>query len=267
MNIDKHILEEEQPVENDIQPEPIELEIVYRDENLIAINKPAGMLVHRSWLDKYETVFAMQTLRNQIGQHVFPLHRLDKPTSGILFFALSSEVAAQFSPLFSGREIKKTYHAIVRGWIEESDTLDYPLKEQLDKIADKKASKEVEAKEAITEYTPLAKVELPYSTGKFPTSRYCLMELKPQTGRKHQLRRHMAHLRHPIVGDTTHGDGKHNRLFKENLDSHRLLLHASGLSFTHPITNENIEIKAGVDETWRRLMAEFGWDIESYQFH
>ncbi|WP_176703496.1 tRNA pseudouridine(65) synthase TruC [Aliivibrio sp. 1S128] len=261
------MLEEEQPVENDIQPEPIELEIVYRDENLIAINKPAGMLVHRSWLDKYETVFAMQTLRNQIGQHVFPLHRLDKPTSGILFFALSSEVAAQFSPLFSGREIKKTYHAIVRGWIEESDTLDYPLKEQLDKIADKKASKEVEAKEAITEYTPLAKVELPYSTGKFPTSRYCLMELKPQTGRKHQLRRHMAHLRHPIVGDTTHGDGKHNRLFKENLDSHRLLLHASGLSFTHPITNENIEIKAGVDETWRRLMAEFGWDIESYQFH
>ncbi|WP_176713281.1 MULTISPECIES: tRNA pseudouridine(65) synthase TruC [unclassified Aliivibrio] len=256
------MLEEEQPVENDIQPEPIELEIVYRDENLIAINKPAGMLVHRSWLDKYETVFAMQTLRNQIGQHVFPLHRLDKPTSGILFFALSSEVAAQFSPLFSGREIKKTYHAIVRGWIEESDTLDYPLKEQLDKIADKKASKEVEAKEAITEYTPLAKVELPYSTGKFPTSRYCLMELKPQTGRKHQLRRHMAHLRHPIVGDTTHGDGKHNRLFKENLDSHRLLLHASGLSFTHPITNENIEIKAGVDETWQRLMAEFGWDIE-----
>ena len=267
MNIDKNILEEEQPVENDIQPEPIELEIVYRDENLIAINKPAGMLVHRSWLDKYETVFAMQTLRNQIGQHVFPLHRLDKPTSGILFFALSSEVAAQFSPLFSGREIKKTYHAIVRGWIEEGDTLDYPLKEQLDKIADKKASKEVEAKEAITEYTPLAKVELPYSTGKFPTSRYCLMELKPQTGRKHQLRRHMAHLRHPIVGDTTHGDGKHNRLFKENLDSHRLLLHASGLSFTHPITNENIEIKAGVDETWQRLMAEFGWDIESYQFH
>lgn len=262
MNIDKNILEEEQPVENDIQPEPIELEIVYRDENLIAINKPAGMLVHRSWLDKYETVFAMQTLRNQIGQHVFPLHRLDKPTSGILFFALSSEVAAQFSPLFSGREIKKTYHAIVRGWIEEGDTLDYPLKEQLDKIADKKASKEVEAKEAITEYTPLAKVELPYSTGKFPTSRYCLMELKPQTGRKHQLRRHMAHLRHPIVGDTTHGDGKHNRLFKENLDSHRLLLHASGLSFTHPITNENIEIKAGVDETWQRLMAEFGWDIE-----
>lgn len=262
MNIDKNIPEEEQPVENDIQPEPIELEIVYRDENLIAINKPAGMLVHRSWLDKYETVFAMQTLRNQIGQHVFPLHRLDKPTSGILFFALSSEVAAQFSPLFSGREIKKTYHAIVRGWIEESDTLDYPLKEQLDKIADKKASKEVEAKEAITEYTPLAKVELPYSTGKFPTSRYCLMELKPQTGRKHQLRRHMAHLRHPIVGDTTHGDGKHNRLFKENLDSHRLLLHASGLSFTHPITNENIEIKAGVDEAWQRLMAEFGWDVE-----
>lgn len=112
------------------QVEPIELEIVYRDEHLIAINKPAGMLVHRSWLDKHETVFAMQTLRDQIGQHVFPLHRLDRPTSGILFFALSSEIAAQVSPLFASREIKKTYHAIVRGWIEEADTLDYPLKKR-----------------------------------------------------------------------------------------------------------------------------------------
>ena len=260
MNTEENAVTHDELLEE--QVEPIELEVVYHDEHLIAINKPAGMLVHRSWLDKHETVFAMQTLRDQIGQHVFPLHRLDRPTSGILFFALSSEIAAQVSPLFASREIKKTYHAIVRGWIEEADTLDYPLKKELDKIADKKASKEVEAKEAITEYKPLAKVELPYSTGKFPTSRYCLMKLKPHTGRKHQLRRHMAHLRHPIVGDTTHGDGKHNRLFKENLDSHRLLLHASELSFTHPITDENIIIKASVDETWLRLMAEFGWDIE-----
>ena len=237
------------------------LEIVYQDEYFVAVNKPAGMLVHRSWLDKHETQFVMQTLRDQIGQHVFPLHRLDRPTSGVLIFALSSEVASQVMPMFANHEMEKTYHAIVRGWIEEAARLDYPLKVELDKIADKHASQEKEAQEAITDYQPVAKVEIPYSTGKFPTTRYCLMEMKPLTGRKHQLRRHMAHLRHPIVGDTTHGDGKHNKLFREIYDSHRLLLHASSLKFIHPFTGQELMIKAGIDETWQRLCAEFSWDI------
>lgn len=237
------------------------LEIVFQDEYFVAVNKPAGMLVHRSWLDKHETQFVMQTLRDQIGQHVFPLHRLDRPTSGVLIFALSSEVASQVMPMFANHEMEKTYHAIVRGWIEESGRLDYALKVELDKIADKHASQEKEAQEAITDYWPLAKVEVPHSTGKFPTTRYCLMEMKPLTGRKHQLRRHMAHLRHPIVGDTTHGDGKHNKLFREAYDSHRLLLHASSLEFVHPFTNEKVLIKAGIDETWQKLCAEFGWQV------
>lgn len=237
------------------------LEIVYQDEYFVAVNKPAGMLVHRSWLDKHETQFVMQTLRDQIGQHVFPLHRLDRPTSGVLIFALSSEVASQVMPMFANHEMEKTYHAIVRGWIEERARLDYPLKVELDKIADKHASQEKEAQEAITDYQPVAKVEIPHSTGKFPTTRYCLMEMKPLTGRKHQLRRHMAHLRHPIVGDTTHGDGKHNKLFREIYDSHRLLLHASSLKFIHPFTGQELLIEAGTDETWQRLCAEFSWDI------
>ncbi|TFH91911.1 tRNA pseudouridine(65) synthase TruC [Vibrio ouci] len=237
------------------------LEIVFQDEYFVAVNKPAGMLVHRSWLDKHETQFVMQTLRDQIGQHVFPLHRLDRPTSGVLIFALSSEVASQVMPMFANHEMEKTYHAIVRGWIEESGRLDYALKVELDKIADKHASQEKEAQEAITDYWPLAKVEVPHSTSKFPTTRYCLMEMKPLTGRKHQLRRHMAHLRHPIVGDTTHGDGKHNKLYREVYDSHRLLLHASSLEFVHPFTNEKLLIKAGIDETWQKLCAEFGWTV------
>ncbi|KGY13873.1 pseudouridine synthase [Vibrio tubiashii] len=237
------------------------LEIVFQDEYFVAVNKPAGMLVHRSWLDKHETQFVMQTLRDQIGQHVFPLHRLDRPTSGVLIFALSSEVASQVMPMFANHEMEKTYHAVVRGWIEESGRLDYPLKVELDKIADKHASQEKEAQEAITDYQPLAKVEIPYSTGKFPTTRYCLMEMKPLTGRKHQLRRHMAHLRHPMVGDTTHGDGKHNKLFREVYDSHRLLLHASSLKFVHPFTGQELLIKAGVDETWLKLCGEFGWQM------
>ncbi|MDP2574052.1 tRNA pseudouridine(65) synthase TruC [Vibrio penaeicida] len=235
------------------------LDILFQDEYLVAVNKPAGMLVHRSWLDKHETQFVMQTLRDQIGQHVFPLHRLDRPTSGVLVFALSSEVASEVMPMFANHEMQKTYHAIVRGWIEQGDTLDYPLKEELDKIADKFADKDKEAKEAITVYQPLGKVEVPLSTGRFPTTRYGLVEMKPKTGRKHQLRRHMAHLRHPIVGDTSHGDGKHNRLFREHYDAHRLLLHASELSFVHPYTKEKLMLKAKFDDVWERLLAEFGW--------
>ncbi|GAB7218229.1 tRNA pseudouridine(65) synthase TruC [Vibrio comitans] len=235
------------------------LEIIYQDEFIVAVNKPAGMLVHRSWLDKHETQFVMQTLRDQIGQHVFPLHRLDRPTSGVLVFALSSEVASQMMPMFAEHQMQKTYHAIVRGWIEEGDRLDYALKVELDKIADKFADKEKEAQQAITDYRPLAKIEVPFSTGRFPTSRYCLMELQPLTGRKHQLRRHMKHLRHPIVGDTTHGDGKHNRLFKENLASDRLLLHASRLEFEHPFTGVQLVLEARFDETWRQLIERFEW--------
>ncbi|MEZ9707720.1 tRNA pseudouridine(65) synthase TruC [Vibrio breoganii] len=235
------------------------LEIIYQDEFIVAVNKPAGMLVHRSWLDKHETQFVMQTLRDQIGQHVFPLHRLDRPTSGVLVFALSSEVASQMMPMFAEHQMQKTYHAIVRGWIEEGDRLDYALKVELDKIADKFADKEKEAQQAITDFRPLAKIEVPFSTGRFPTSRYCLMELQPLTGRKHQLRRHMKHLRHPIVGDTTHGDGKHNRLFKENLASDRLLLHASRLEFEHPFTGVRLVLEAKFDETWRQLIERFEW--------
>ncbi|GAM61960.1 tRNA pseudouridine synthase C [Vibrio ishigakensis] len=235
------------------------LEIIYQDEYLVAVNKPAGMLVHRSWLDKHETQFVMQTLRDQIGQHVFPLHRLDRPTSGVLVFALSSEYASKMMPMFAEHKFIKTYHAIVRGWIEEGDRLDYALKVELDKIADKFASEEKEAQTAITDYKPLAKVEVPYSTGKFPTSRYCLMELSPLTGRKHQLRRHMKHLRHPIVGDTTHGDGKHNRLYREEFGCERLMLHASRLEFEHPFTGMQMVLEARFDETWKNLIERFEW--------
>lgn len=235
------------------------LEIVYQDEYLVAVNKPAGMLVHRSWLDKHETEFVMQTLRDQIGQHVFPLHRLDRPTSGVLVFALSSQIASEVMPMFANHEMEKTYHAIVRGWIEEANVLDYPLKEELDKIADKFAKQDKEAQSAVTAYRPLAKVELPIATGKFATTRYCLMEMQPKTGRKHQLRRHMAHLRHPIVGDTTHGDGVHNRLFREHFSAQRLTLHASELRFMHPYTQQPLVIRAGLDEVWQGLLSEFGW--------
>lgn len=237
----------------------MELEIVYRDDEFIAVNKPAGMLVHRSWLDSHETVFVVQTLRDQIGQHVFPLHRLDRPTSGVLLFGLSSEVAAMMMPIFAGREMHKTYHAIVRGWVKEAAVLDYPLKVVLDKIADKKVTEEKEPQSAVTAYEPLATVETDIAVGRYVTSRYSLIEMKPETGRKHQLRRHMHHLDHHMIGDVNYGDGKHNRMFRENLDCHRLMLHASRLQFKHPLTGAIIDIQADVDEVWQRIMTTFNW--------
>lgn len=244
------------------------LEIIYQDAYFVAVNKPAGMLVHRSWLDKHETRFVMQTLRDQIGQHVFPLHRLDRPTSGVLLFALSSDIAAMSAPMFAQHNIEKTYHAIIRGWIEEAAILDYPLKVELDKIADKHAKQDKEPQSAVTAYRPIAKVEVPYSTGRFPSSRYGMLEMKPTTGRKHQLRRHMHHLSHPIIGDTTHGDGKHNRLFRDQFDARRLLLHASSLRFIHPYTDKEIVLTAPFDSVWMQLITRFGWqdctDIAQY---
>lgn len=240
----------------------MELEILFQDQYLVAVNKPAGMLVHRSWLDSHETVFVMQTLRDQLGQHVFPLHRLDRPTSGVLLFGLSREIAALMMPKFAGREVHKTYHAVVRGWIKEAAVLDYPLKKDLDKIADKNAVEEQEAQEAVTAYQPLATVETDIPVGRYATSRYCLVEMKPETGRKHQLRRHMHHLSHHIIGDVNHGDGRHNRMFRENYQCHRLMLHASRLQFDHPVTGQEIDIRADVDETWLRVMAAFGWSAD-----
>ncbi|WP_241828699.1 MULTISPECIES: tRNA pseudouridine(65) synthase TruC [unclassified Salinivibrio] len=237
------------------------LSILYRDESLVVVNKPAGMLVHRSWLDKGETRFVMQTLRDQIGQHVYPLHRLDKPTSGVLVFALSSEVASLMMPQFAQGQIKKAYYAVVRGWITEASRLDYPLVEEQDKIADKKASQPPTAKPAVTDYQPLASVELPIATGRYATSRYSLVAMQPQTGRKHQLRRHMHHLSHPIIGDTTHGDGRHNRVFREHFHCHQLLLHANEMQFIHPVSAETVKIQAPLDTTWQRILSALEWDV------
>lgn len=244
----------------------MELEILYRDEELIAINKPAGMLVHRSWLDKHETVFAMQTLRDQIGQHVFPIHRLDRPTSGVLLFALNSEIARVMCEQFETHQIQKSYLAVVRGYLEGEARLDYPLKVILDKIADK-FSQEKEAQEAITDYRGLAKVEMPYPVGKHQTARFSLVELKPQTGRKHQLRRHMKHLFHPIMGDTKYGDLHQNRALSEKSGVERLMLHARSLTFTHPKNGQSIEIVAPLDEQWQRLFTFFDWNFTYFVRH
>lgn len=238
-----------------------DLEILYQDEFLVAVNKPSGLLVHRSWLDTHATEFALQKVRNQIGQYVYPVHRLDRPTSGVLLFALDKECAQDLMLQFAEHTTDKRYLAVVRGHMQNGE-LDYPLKEKLDKIADKRAQQDKPPQEAFTAYRCLQQTELPIAVRPYNSSRYSLMELVPKTGRKHQLRRHMAHLRHPIVGDTSHGDGKHNAMFRENFASQRLLLHAAYLSFNHPKTGKQIEIHAPLDDFFRDLLIRLKLNID-----
>lgn len=237
------------------------LDILYQDSWLVAINKPSGLLVHRSMIDRHETRFAIQILRDQIGQHVFPLHRLDKPTSGVLVFALSSEIAKLAGAQFQEGLVSKTYLAIVRGYTPESGVIDHPLKEKLDKIADRKARQDKPAQDAVTEFRRLAVVELPIAIDRYPCSRYSLVEAWPKTGRKHQIRRHMKHIAHPIIGDAKHGKGNHNRYFAEHFGADRLLLHCSNMGMTHPITGKLVSFSAPLDSVFDQLLERFGWTL------
>jgi tRNA pseudouridine65 synthase len=237
-----------------------ELSILYQDEFLVAINKPAGLLVHRSNIDRHETRFAMQMLRDQLGQKVFPIHRLDKPTAGVLVFALNSETARKMMEVFMADKIEKTYLAVVRGYSPKQAVIDYPLQEELDKMTDRLAQQNKAAQPAITHYQRLATVELPFAVGRYATGRYSLLKLSPKTGRKHQLRRHLKHIFHPIIGDTTHGDGKHNAFFRRQFGCQQLLLAATELSFEHPVTERIVNIQAPLDKGFSEIVRQFDWN-------
>ena len=227
---------------------PIPLDILYQDEHLVAVNKPSGMAVHRSdQVHDHRPV--LQTLRNQLRQWVYPAHRLDRGTSGVLLFALDPETASALGQQFTERQVEKRYLAVVRGYAPEHVELDYPLRED----------KEQPPKPAQTTLWRRATVELPIPIGRYPQARYSLVELQPHTGRSRQLRKHMAHLRHPIAGDVSHGEGRHNRLFREHFGIHRLLLHAHRLRLAHPHGGEALSIEAPLSPELRALFDALGW--------
>jgi tRNA pseudouridine65 synthase len=233
------------------------LEILFRDDHFVAVNKPAGLLVHRSDLDRHETAFALQMVRDQVGRHVYPVHRLDRPTSGVLLFALSPDAARRAADAFDSDVVRKTYLAVVRGVTAEEAVIDYPLPELFDRYATS-GGMGGEAKEAVTAFRRLALVELPFAMGKFPTARYSLLEVRPLTGRRHQIRRHLKHVFHPIIGDTTYGEGRHNRLFRNELGCSRMLLHAAELTLPHPWSGETVTITAPLDEGFADLILRLG---------
>jgi tRNA pseudouridine65 synthase len=242
--------------EDATEPAQPPLSILYRDEWLVAIDKPSGLLVHRSPVDTRERRFAVQCLRDQLGQRVYPAHRLDKGTSGALLFALDPATTRALAAQFEAGQVRKRYLAIVRGWPPEQGLIDRALAGVED---GRLPMPDAAPKPARTRFRRLATVELPVPIDRYPAARYALLELEPLSGRRHQLRRHLAGLAHPIVGDTTYGSGPHNRLFRERYASARLLLACVALEFAHPLDGRPIRITATPGDRFATVVEQLGW--------
>ncbi|TFH87022.1 pseudouridylate synthase [Billgrantia azerbaijanica] len=231
------------------------LPLLYQDDHLVAVHKPAGLLVHRTALARGEREFLVQRLRDQLGRRVYPVHRLDRPTSGVMVFALDPASATRLGETFTERRVDKRYLAVVRGIGPERERLDYALREE----DGRRPKAEMPALPAVTDIRRLDSVELPVQVDRYPQARYSLMEARPLTGRRHQLRRHLSRRGYPIIGDAKHGKGNHNRFFAERLDCPRLLLAAVGLAFDHPVEPRRLLLSCALDATMARLFARFGW--------
>ncbi|MBU6246231.1 MAG: pseudouridylate synthase [Xanthomonadaceae bacterium] len=230
------------------------LEILYQDDALVAVNKPAGLAVHRSKLVGPADAFLVDLLREQLGGTVHLAHRLDRATSGVLLAARTSGVAGALGEQFMGRTVDKHYLAVVRGWPEPAEgVVDYPLP----------GARETGPRhEARTGYRRLDTVEVPIALGRYPQQRYALVDCAPETGRFRQIRKHMAHIHHPVIGDCQHGRSDHNRLFKQHFGCFRMLLHARRIALTHPLSGEPLVIEAPLDAAYAGLLARFGWSVD-----
>jgi tRNA pseudouridine65 synthase len=215
------------------------LSILFRDDSLIAVDKPAGLAVHRGWAREHDV--AMVRLRDQIGARVFPVHRLDRATSGVLLFALSADMAARACAWFASGQAEKTYLALVRGVPPEEILIDHPLPPGEDPRAPRVAARTLIVRREVF-------------------GRYSLVEARPLTGRLHQVRRHLKHISCPLIGDVNYGKGEHNRLFRERHGLHRLFLHAMRLRLPHPVEGGQLDIgsplPADLQAVLRALRAE-----------
>lgn len=226
------------------------LPVLYHDDALAVVDKPAGLMVHDSALARGETDFAADRLREQFGKPVFLVHRLDRATSGCLLLAFDRESASALGKAVMAGDIEKDYLAVCRGWPAETCFIvDHPL--------DGGPGKPLK-KPARTAFEVLATCELDMPSASFATSRYALLRASPITGRFRQIRRHLKHLSHHLIGDTSHGDGRHNRQFRM-LGIHRMLLHAQRLAFPHPRTGDMMQVWAPVvDAEFRKALTLFG---------
>ncbi len=226
------------------------LRILYEDAHLVAVDKPAGL---HSVPPEDPRIRVSQTcmknLRNQLGHWVYPIHRLDRATSGILLFAKSSEAARGYAELFQRREITKSYIAAVRGWTPDEGLWDSPLRKD----------DRPEYVEARTHYRTLVKTELPHPVGRYATARYSLLEIQPETGRRNQIRRHSNRASHPILGDSHYGDRQHNLFLKQTLLMQGMFLNAHEVRFVHPESGGPIIIRSQWTHRWHQLFELFGY--------
>jgi tRNA pseudouridine65 synthase len=229
------------------------LDILYQDDSLIAVDKPAGLAVHRSKMVGNADTFLIDVLREQVGGTLYLAHRLDRATSGVLLIARSSEIAAAMGEQFMSRDVHKQYLTVVRGWPEPAEgVVDYALP----------GSRESgPRRDARTSYRRLATVEVPIALGRYPQQRYALVLTEPQTGRFRQIRKHMAHIHHPVIGDCQHGRSDHNRLYKQYFSCHRMLLHAWRLSFRHPVDGRPMALEAPLDPAFDAILQRFDWSL------
>ena len=227
------------------------LEVLFEDEELVVINKPAGLLVHKTALAYGEEENALIQLRDQIGSWVAPVHRLDRATSGCLLFAKNEQVLPSLKSLFMDRAIEKRYLCIVRGIPAQKEGLiDHPLTSE----------RSGKLQEAQSRFRVLAETEQPFdTTGRYPTSRYSLLEVELLTGRTHQIRRHLAHIRHYILGDRKHGDNKQNTYFETHFGLQNLLLHSWKLDFTHPLTHASLQLTCAPPPHFQAIVEKLGW--------
>jgi tRNA pseudouridine65 synthase len=231
------------------------LRILFQDDHFVVVDKPAGIMVHppedpslRKYSANQPTVIRM--LREQLGKYVYPVHRLDSATSGVLVLALESSVAAKLQTLFQVKEIQKTYFALVRGYADDSGVIDSPLT-----IDDEGGP----VQDAITHYETYFRFELPIVSGPHATSRFSLVKVRPQTGRYHQIRRHFKRISHPLIGDTIHGDGKQNRIWREQTEDSLLYLKAYSLSFVHPVTGISMSFHSRWSHAWQKIFDRAGF--------
>ena len=225
------------------------LPLLHADATIVAVDKPAGLLVHRSSLDAHETRSAADLLRAQLGVPVWLLHRLDKATTGVLAFALNAEAATAVGKAFESGAVRKRYLALVRGWPDEQGEIDYPLARdpELPSTGQPRLP-------AVTRWRRLACFDWPFPDGRHATSRYALVEVEPLSGRRHQIRRHFKHLAHPLVGDTTHGKSAHNRAVAAWLGRSRLWLHATRLELPGIDGRPPLRIDSVPDASWQPLL-------------
>ena len=207
------------------------LGVLYRDDTLLIVNKPAGLVVHRGWAT--DRITALDLARKLAGQWVYPVHRLDRGTSGVLVFGLSPDVARSVEESFAAELVSKRYFALVRGMAPDNVHVDHPLAKDKDKPK-------------VPASTDVARLEH-YEVENDETGvrrRYSWVEAQPLTGRPHQIRRHLKHINHPILGDVRYGKSEHNRLFRRLFGLERMVLHAASVAFPHPSSGERIEVQA-----------------------